>query len=333
MRNGDVDTALVEKAVRLACRAPSLHNSQPWRWVVDDDAVRLFLESDRVLHATDHSGRAALLGCGAVLDHFRVAMAAAGWTVAVDRLPNPDDPVLLASVDFTAREHITEGDRGRAEAILRRRTDRLPFNEPPDWILTEAHLQRAVTAEAVRLDVVPDEFRAVLAEASQLTASLRMYDRAYHDELDWWTKAFRFSEGVPQSALISADERDRVDVGRRFPVASGSNRRVGLGHDRSKVVVLSTYDNQRVSVLQCGETLSSVLLEATMAGLATCTLTHITELRAGRNLIAAVIDQTTTTPQALIRVGAAPQGEDVPPPTPRRPISDVFEIRSRGLDP
>lgn len=332
MRKSGVDTGLLEKAVTLACRAPSLHNSQPWRWVVDDDAIRLFLESDRVLHATDHSGRAALLGCGAVLDHFRVAMAAAGWAVAVDRLPNPDDPLLLASVDFTPMELITDGDRGRADAILRRRTDRLPFDEPPDWNLTEAHLQRAVTAEAVRLDVVPEEFRAVLADASRLADSLRMYDSSYHDELIWWTEVLKLHEGVPQSALISADERDRVDVGRRFPATSGSNRRVGLGHDRSKVVVLSTYDNHRVSVLQCGETLSSVLLEATMAGLATCTLTHITELRAGRNLIAAVIDQTTT-PQALIRVGAAPQGEDVPPPTPRRLISDVFEIRSRGLDP
>jgi nitroreductase len=327
MGDNDVATGVVENAVRLACRAPSLHNTQPWHWVVDDDAVRLFLERDRVLHATDHSGRAALLGCGAVLDHFRVAMAAAGWTAAVDRLPDPADPLLLASIDFTASELITDGDHRRADAILHRRTDRLPFDEPPGWDLAEANLQRAVTAEAVRLDVVPDEFRSVLAEASKLTASLRMYDRSYHDELAWWTQVFNSSEGIPQSALVSTDEGDRVDVGRRFPVAADSNRCVGLGHDRSKIVVLSTYDNQRASVLQCGETLSSVLLEATMAGLATCTLTHITELRASRNIVAAVIDQTTT-PQALIRVGAALQVRDVPPPTPRRPINDVFEVRS-----
>ena len=27
-------TEIIAKAIRLACRAPSLHNSQPWRWIV-----------------------------------------------------------------------------------------------------------------------------------------------------------------------------------------------------------------------------------------------------------------------------------------------------------
>jgi hypothetical protein len=79
--------------------------------------------------------------------------------------------------------------------------------------------------------------------------------------------------------------------------------------------------------LQCGEMLSAVLLDATMAGLATCTLTHITELRSSRDIVATLIDQTAT-PQALIRVGMAPAIEDAPPPTPRRPIDEVFEVRS-----
>jgi hypothetical protein len=73
--------------------------------------------------------------------------------------------------------------------------------------------------------------------------------------------------------------------------------------------------------------LSAVLLEATMAGLATCTLTHITELRASRRIVAAVIDQTTT-PQVLVRVGVVPNVETPPPPTPRRPMDEVFHVRA-----
>lgn len=29
--------SVVIKAVQAACRAPSIHNSQPWRWVLDGD--------------------------------------------------------------------------------------------------------------------------------------------------------------------------------------------------------------------------------------------------------------------------------------------------------
>ncbi len=128
-----VDTEVIRNAVRLACRAPSLHNSQPWRWVAEDDTVQLFLDKDRVLYSTDHSGREALIGCGAVLDHFRVAMATAGWTANVERFPNPNNPLHLASIDFSPMKFVTEGHRRRADAILLRRTDRLPFAEPPDW--------------------------------------------------------------------------------------------------------------------------------------------------------------------------------------------------------
>ena len=76
--------------------------------------------------------------------------------------------------------------------------------------------------------------------------------------------------------------------------------------------MLSTYDNERASVLRCGEMLSAVLLDATMAGLATCTLTHITELRASRDIVATLIEQTTT-PQVLIRVGLAPRSKTFRP--------------------
>ena len=68
-----------------------------------------------------------------------------------------------------------------------------------------------------------------------------------------------------------------------------------------------------------------------MAGLATCTLTHITEVPASREIVAALIGQTTT-PQVLIRVGLAPAIEDAPPATPRRPIDDVFEFNQGTND-
>ena len=313
--------------MQLACRAPSLHNSQPWRWIAEDGTVQLYLDKDRVLYSTDYSSREALIGCGAVLDHFRVAMAAAGWTANVDRFPNPNNSVHLASVDFSPMDFVTDGHRRRANAILPRRTDRLPFAEAPHWDAVESQLRRTVTSDAVRLDVIADDLRPELAHASQLTESLRLYDSSYHSEMLWWTGPFEVTEGIPHSSLVSATESERVDIGRIFPVTSHSDLRPALGHDHSKILVLSTSDDDRASVLRCGEMLSAVLLEATMAGLATCTLTHITELRASRDIVASLIEQTTA-PQALVRVGVAPEIEDLPPATdllrePRTPAQQA----------
>lgn len=326
MRDILVGTDVITNAVHLACRAPSLHNSQPWRWTTDGSSLELYLDKTRVLYSTDRSGREALMSCGAVLDHLTVAMAAAGWDADIERYPNPNSPVHLANVDFTPMEFVTEGHRRRADAILMRRTDRLPFAAPPEWETVEAQLRRTVTSDAVRLDVIADELRAELVQASRLTESLRFYDPYYHEELQWWTAPFPVSEGIDPSSLPTATESDHVGVGRSFPVSHDArDRRPAYGQDRAKIVVLSTYDNERESVLRCGEMLSAVLLDATMDGLATCTLTHITELRASRDIVASLIGAETT-PQVLIRIGTAPELEDRPAVTPRRPIAEVLEV-------
>lgn len=326
MRDTIVDTEVIRSAVQLACRAPSLHNSQPWHWVLEGPTLHLFVDAERAPVYTDTSGREALFGCGAVLDHLRVAMAAAGWKANVDRFPNPNNLHHLASIDFSAMDFVTDGHRLRADAILLRRTDRLPFEPPPDWDPVEQTMRNSVSGGSVRIDVVPDELRPELAEASQLTESLRLYDSAYHAELSNWTTNFDSSKGIPQSSLLSAAEGDRVDIGRNFPVTHHPERRIEVAEDHSKIIVLSTLDATRDSVLRCGEMLSAVLLDATMAGLATCTLTHITELPASREILSTLIGENAT-PQILVRAGRAPSIEDVPPPTPRRPIEEVLEIK------
>jgi hypothetical protein len=322
-----VATEVIRDAVRLACRAPSLHNSQPWRWIAEGDTVHLFVAPSQVVLYTDRSGREALISCGVVLDHFRVAMAAAGWMANVTRFPNPNNLLHVAGIDFSPMHDVTEGHRRRANAILLRRTDRLPFAAPPDWGSFEPELRDAVDSELVRLDVIADDLRPELAEASQLTESLRLYDSSYHAELQWWTAPFELSQGIPHSSLVSAAESDRVDVGRTFPVTHHRERRLRISEDHSKVLVLSTHEDSHASVLKCGELLSAVLLNATMRGLATCTLSHITEVQASREIVAQLIGQATT-PQVLVRVGIVPAMDDIPPPTPRRRLDEVFEVRS-----
>ncbi len=321
-----VETDVLKAAVQLACRAPSLHNSQPWHWVAERAGLHLYLDRSRILYSTDKSGREAHISCGAVLDHLRVAMAAAGWTADVDRFPDPNNPDHLASVDFSQLSLVTDGQRRRADAILHRRTDRLPFAAPRNRESFESVLRDAATVGPVHLDVIADELRPELARASQLTESLRLYDSSYHTELYWWTGHFENSDGIPSGSLVSSAENDRVDVGRTFPISPHHERRADLGQDQSTVLVLSTDEDTRDDAFRCGEALSAVLLECTLAGMATCTLTHLTELWSSRNLISTLTGRAAMQ-QVLIRVGEAPVVGEASPMTPRRPLRDVLAFR------
>lgn len=321
-----VDAGVITGAMTLAVRAPSLHNSQPWRWVADGGVLELFADPTRIGRSTDSTGREVLISCGAVLDHFCVAMAAAGWEALIDRFPNPNNHDHLATLEFRRMEFVTDAHRARAEAIRHRQTDRLPFAAPPQWDSFEPVLRQTVDASIADLDVIPDDSRPQLADASRLTAEMRRYDSSYHAELQWWTAHSDSSQGIPPGSLLSETEAQRVDVARDFPTGRDRERRALVGGDHAKILVLSTYDDSPGNALACGEALSTVLLECTMASLATCTLTHMIELHASREIVRRLTGRLAE-PQLLIRVGTIPQTESPPSPTPRRPVSEVLQIR------
>jgi nitroreductase len=321
------DTKVITTAIELACRAPSLHNSQPWRWVAGPTSVDVFVDPQRKVTSTDRSGREAIISCGAALDHFRVAMAAVGWDTSIDQFPNPNNLDHLASIDFASVDYVTQARRDRVGAILRRRTNRLPFGAPKHWASFEPVLRSSFDNDFVTLDALEDDARPRLAEASRLTEALRRYDDRYHHELDWWTSPLRETEGIPESALVSESDDRRVDLNRRFPIDPLDERSSAGTYDEAKILVLSTPRDTRVDALNCGEVLSEVLLECTMAGLATCPVTHITELEASREMIRDLTSGPAEVPQVLVRVGIEPEGELAPKPTPRRPLSEVLEIR------
>ena len=314
---------IIEDAIGLACRAPSYHNSQPWRWIISPEGVQLWIDADRLV-ATDSSGRQAVISCGAALDHFRVAAAAAGLDARVQRYPNPNDHHHLATITFGAPVAVAEGHKRRADAILSRRTDRLPMSAPENWDSFELLLRQTLGPDAA-VDVISPTDRPTVADASQLTDALRLYDAAYHHEIDWWTSPFEVTDGIPHSSLVSAAEADRVDVGRSFPVTQNRERRRTVAEDTAQLVVISALGDTRADLLRCGEALSALLLDATMAGLASCTLSHLTEVQASRDIVGALVDRPY--PQVVVRIGRVPELDEVPPPTPRRSLSDVLRVK------
>jgi nitroreductase len=339
MTDAPIPTATLERAVELACRAPSLHNSQPWRWTAEEQVLHLMADPSRIGRHTDSTGREVIISCGAVLDHLRVALAAAGWQALIDRYPDRStgdrNRNHLARIEFQRAAQVTDDQRDRARAIARRRTDRLPFAAPLRWSQLEAVLRDVVADTAVGFDVISDSGRPALALASRLSEQTRRNDSSYHAELGWWTGGSGSTDdGIPASALASESEAVRVDVGRVFPTSEHSRRRAGIDRDHSMVLVLSTYDDSPGNMLRCGEVLSALLLECTVLGLATCTLSHMIEVHSSREAVRRLTGHVAE-PQLLIRVGRALPGRHDPAPeaTPRRALTEVLEVAAPTQPP
>jgi nitroreductase len=127
------DSETIRAVLTLATRAPSVHNSQPWRWRVGPDRLHLYADPSRHLPSTDPNRRAMVVSCGTTLHHCTVALAAMGWHTRVARLPDPSDPDHLAAIEMF-RQPPGELDVVLAAAIDKRRTDRRNYSSwPVPW--------------------------------------------------------------------------------------------------------------------------------------------------------------------------------------------------------
>jgi nitroreductase len=148
------DRVTLDSVLEVAARAPSSRNLQPWRWRVDDAAVHLYADWRRKAGGAPSDRRDVLLGCGAVLDHCVVALAAAGWSPRVSRFPDGRDDSHLAILEVVEQPP-QPGHLELAAAIARRRADirRYPAHPIPPSTLELLYIRAARLG--VELAVVP----------------------------------------------------------------------------------------------------------------------------------------------------------------------------------
>ncbi len=314
----DVET--VRSALALAARAPSVHNSQPWRWRVGEHSVHLYADPDLQLRHTDPDARDMLLSCGAALNHCVVAFAALGWQSKVHRFPNPADPYHLAAIELH-RYPANEVDVALVAAIPRRRTDRRFFSSWPvpqgDIALMGARAARAGVMLR-RVDGIA-ELKRLAAEA----ASRHSTDPEYLAELSMWSGRYGSVAGVPARSTpepnSSAALPARAFAGPVLAQPPGATP----AEDSAAVIALGTVDDDGLARLRAGEATSLVLLTATAMGLASCLVTEPLEIPETRAAVQADVFGDDAYPQALLRIGWAPVNADPLPATPRRDLSEV----------
>ncbi len=321
------DRSVWRAAVELAVRAPSVHNTQPWRWKIGEDRLELHADRSRQLPVIDPSGRAMLVSCGSALVQARIALQAAGYAVNVVREPDPADRDHLATLSVTGPAEVTPEIRRLADAAARRRTDRRPFADRALDVDTSETLREAAAAEGAMLQEVrrPDD-RIELIVAVGRADELEAADPAYLEEMRRWTgRSGDSAEGVPASAVPHLEgRRSDVEV-RDFEVNAPGTLEVPDQNqvERAAMFLLATEGDGTVDQLRAGEALGRVLLTATEAGLSVSPYTQPMEVAGTHALLHRVLGGFGS-PQIVLRVGWPGPGSE-PTLTPRRPVDEVID--------
>ena len=258
----DVDVLLA-----AAVAAPSMHNTQPWRFEIEGHVIDVFLDGSRTLPAEDSTGRAMRIAAGAATFNLRCAAESLGYGTWFGLAPYPrEEPDLLARVVVEPTAARDEELRDLAVQIPYRHTDRNPSDAVPIVEDVRVRLMRAAYAEGAELTWLgEDDVRAVLDLI--LDTDLReIHDWQRRAERAHWVGGQRAGDGVPSSALgpRSADYPAAVrDLGTRPYDRLRSERAF---EEHPDLAVLSTEFDDPADQVAAGAALERVLLAATRDG-------------------------------------------------------------------
>ncbi|AZQ40902.1 hypothetical protein EJ357_43740 [Streptomyces cyaneochromogenes] len=314
----------LETFVSAASAAPSIHNTQPWRFRLDpdDDALEIRAAAERGLRHTDPSARALHISVGCALFNLRVAVAHFGRVPVTRLLPRPDEPGLLATVRLGGPARFSTAPR-LYDALWHRHSSRLPFADLPLPGAVLAELAEAAHTEGAVLGRHdPDATDRVLRltrEGEQRTTADP--DRSAESRR-WAQEPDHTGLGIPPSAVGAQDYRDRIpmrDFGaHRHPAALTARP----FEARPTIAVLSTAHDRRADWLRAGQALERVLLVATAHGIRTSLLHQALEWPDLREQLGPTPhDDRRGHAQMMIRLGYGPKG----PPSPRRTVSQTLE--------
>lgn len=314
-------------AVTVAGKAPSIHNTQPWRFVVNGPELELHTEPSRQLVELDPDGHMLLASCGAALHHAAVALAAAGYRTRVERTGEAHGLVARLRVVGDNDGDVDPAAVRRLEAVARRHTDRRPVAPVPVPAAALAAVSRAVTGAGLALHVLRPRQVVDLAVAVDRASHAEGTDERQRAELAGWVGGERPSgTGIPDAAIPGSAPETTV-AARDFGVDGTLTAAPGQEHshdERAVFAVIYGPGDRPADWLRAGEALSAAWLDAVAEGL---TLTPVsapaeiasTRLRLGR-LVANV-----GFPYLVVRLGMAHDGEAAA--TPRLPVTEIVEVR------
>jgi hypothetical protein len=291
------------ETARVACLAPSIEDSQPWRWRIRGRTLELRVDRSRQLHGADPQGRQMIISCGVVLHHATVVLAVLGAAATVERVADPADPDLLAVLTLTGPHQVTADEMRLHHALRTRSTDRRPFlgiAPLPDEVV--ALLHHAAAPFGVALHAVTPSEVTLPAPPPAMART------------DTWTatRMPALRDAAPSRAAVPKVTR------------TGPLREQGPGEDRyTTYLAFATAHDTREDWLRTGEAVSAVLLTATTLGLASSVMSDPVDAPA---------DAPAGHWQLTIRLGV---NESAPaaPATPRRPLDEVIDRGDGGYGP
>lgn len=309
----------IQALLAAAIAAPSMHNTQPWRFEVEGHVIDVYLDGSRALPAEDPTGRAMRIASGAATFNLRCAAEALGYGTWFGLAPYAEEPDLLARIVVEPANRADDELSDLARQIPLRHTDRHPSDEAGLDQHVRVALTLAAYAEEAQLSWLTDEDVDVVRDMVLDTDLREAHDWQRRTERAHWVGGTRTADGIPSSAL---GPRSSAYPGIVRDLATNPidrTRGEALFEGHPQLAVLSTEHDQPADQVAAGLALEHVLLTATSHGLTASFLNQPLEFDDLRGKVQRLTGQPGHA-HMIIRFGHTQPAAG----TPRRPVADFL---------
>ena len=303
--------------LRYAILAPSSHNTQPWRFAVAEDEIRVYADMARWLRVADADQREVHVSIGCALENLLIAAEHYGYGHEVSYLPDGEGDDLIATVTFAGDgEPSSFPTRALFDAIAVRRTNHNPYDGEPIPPADAELLRTACVEDGLDLWLTDDPgIKRRVDELIVEADAVQFADPAWREELGHWMGQGVF--GTPW--LMSKISQLAVTY---LNLGKGTGKRDSeVLMSSPLLVVITTENDDRAWQVKAGQVFERVALMATEMNIRVHPMSQILEIPELKTEVAELIPATGVTPQHTFRLG---YGEREEGHTPRRPLEEVL---------
>lgn len=311
--------------LQYAVLAPSTRNTQPWRFVLNADALELYADHSRAIGAIDPGGRELVMSCGAALFLLRVAAERFECAVEVSLFPRYGEHDFLARIEMQPGKGIVRELRDLFPAIHNRHTQRMPFDgrKLPEELVRQLEID-AHAEGVIFASLEGEELRKTIAKLVAAGDIQQAGSATFRQQL---AGLFRSNLSVRRDGMPGYSH----GLGwLRSLLMSGLVEKKGWGEDVARddfmavmcapcFAVLMTAKDTQFDWLSAGQALARVLLRACNAGVSASFMGQATEIPALREHLQEALNAKSF-PQIMLRMGYGAEAEA----TPRRPVRAVM---------
>jgi len=313
--------------VRYATLAANSHNSQPWKFTIEEHRIVIAPDPARRCPIVDPDDHHLYVSLGCAVENLAHAGAAIGLKAV---------PTLVGDAIQVILEPMPPARTPLFEAIPRRQSTRTAYDGKPVGSDSLRHLERAGTGQGVSVIIATDRARiANIIDCVLQANSVQMHDKAHLGELKRW---LRFNEAEAVATMDGLFTRafgnptvptwlGRLALPLVFTEARENAKYRAHIESSAGVAVFVAEQSDKAHWIEVGRACQRFALQATALGLKHAHINQPIEVPMLRRQFASYLAIGARLPDLVVRFGTGPEL----PSSLRRPVQQVVHANRAAV--